>query len=179
MPANWKDSGHSKAEVTKARARFPHTVLKSKESAVSQEEEGKGQEKQSFPLQEGGWVTAVRSGCAQARVEGCPSLDRGVCVARSLSSGTRQKPSFQYGTAPTPPGPRGQCTVRLPDLVSPCTGALGIQGAGCGGPVMQRLLRTFQAPHPWPQGIAQLHKRKNSTHLSKTLQKEKGLRIQD
>lgn len=150
MPANQKDSGHSMAEVTTARARFPHTVLKSKESAVSQEEEGEGQEKQSFPLQQGGWVTAVRSGCAQARVEGCPTLDRGVCVPRSLSSGTRQKPSFQYGTAPTtapsPPGPRGQCTVRLPDLVSPCTGALGIQGAGCGGPVMQRLLKTFQAP---------------------------------
>lgn len=150
LPANWKDSGHSMAEVTRARARFPHTVLKSKESAISQEEEGEGQEKQSFPLQEGGRVTAVRPGCAQARVEGCPTLDRGVCAPRSLSSGTRQKPCLQYGTAPTiapsPPRPRGQCTVRLPNFVSPCTGVLGIQGAGCGGPVMQRRLKTFQAP---------------------------------
>lgn len=57
------------------------TVLKSKESTASQEE-GEGQKKQSFPLQEGGWVSAVRPSCAQTRVEGCPTLDRGVCVPK-------------------------------------------------------------------------------------------------
>lgn len=97
------------------------TVLKSKESAVSQEEEGEEQEKQSFPLQEGGWVTTVRPGCAQARMEGCPTLDRGVCVPKEPQLWHKTEALFPVWPCPTiapsPPRPRGQCTVRLPNPV--------------------------------------------------------------
>ena len=97
------------------------TVLKSKESVVSQEEEGEEQEKQSFPLQEGGWVTTVRPGCAQARMEGCPTLDRGVCVPKEPQLWHKTEALFPVWPCPTiapsPPRPRGQCTVRLPNPV--------------------------------------------------------------
>lgn len=76
------------------------TVLKSKESAVSQEEEGEEQGKQSFPLQEGGWVTTVRPGCAQARMEGCPTLDRGVCVPKEPQLWHKTEALFPVGPCP-------------------------------------------------------------------------------
>lgn len=102
----------------------------------------------------------------------------GVCVCpRSLSSDTRQKPCFQYGTAPSPPRPRGAGTVGLPNLIflswhwgpqHPRCWVWRAGDAGTAQNISSPLIR-------WPRGIAQSHKRKNRIHLSKTLRKGKGL----
>ena len=92
----------------KTGSRFPYTVLKSKENAVSQEKEGQGQEKQSSPWREGRLGdSAARPGCTQAGGQGHPSLDRDVQVPKESWLLYRQDRGLVSRTAlPPPPGPQ-------------------------------------------------------------------------
>lgn len=164
------------AGVTRNQSPLPHGF--EKQRSTTSQEEGEGQKSSLFLCKRGLGEWSQTRSCAQTRVEDCPTLDRG-CVCAQGASALTQDRSLVFSMAPphSPPRPRGEraqwgCPA---SSFFPGTGALSIQGSGCGGLVMQGLLKTFQASSGGP-GHRTVYKRKNRIHLSKTLRKEKGLR---
>ena len=142
------------------------TVLKSKESTASQEE-GEGQEQQSFPLQEGGLGECTQTKLCPDQGGGLPYSGPG-CVSAQGASALTQDRSLVSSMAPPPPhqdpGERAQWGCPTSSFF-PGTGALSIQGAGCGGLVMQGLLKTFQAASSNGPGASHSHTKERTEYI--------------